>query len=227
MWFDELLGFKEQNPEQVRKNILISENKLISRKNKKSYQYGELSTPSLTELRNSISVSTTLERKLKLTEVVANVQSLHCSAENNSAFFQAASQFNLLEMVSPNVTPEEGVGGYEYDRTQGPACAIACGAGTIYRNYFAHVNGKTGQTFDNQIDCLKDIGLALEYDKLGLWEMSNGYALLTNEGLKYINKVINDCNVDEFEQLKGLLRIGVQSETEVTINNSSNFVTHL
>ncbi|MCK5683507.1 hypothetical protein KAJ27_05280 [bacterium] len=50
--------------------------------------------------------------------------------------FQVASQFNLLEMVSPGVTPEEGVGRYEHDHTQGPACAIACGVGTIYRNYF-------------------------------------------------------------------------------------------
>ena len=31
--------------------------------------------------------------------------------------FQAASQFNLLEMVNPNVTPELGVASYELDVT--------------------------------------------------------------------------------------------------------------
>jgi hypothetical protein len=30
-------------------------------------------------------------------------------------------------MVSPNITPEAGVGIYENDRTQGPACAVAAG----------------------------------------------------------------------------------------------------
>jgi len=61
---------------------------------------------------------------------------LHCDIENTNALFQAASQFNLLEMIVPHISPEQGVDRYENDFTQGPACAIACGAGTIYRNYF-------------------------------------------------------------------------------------------
>ena len=39
------------------------------------------------------------------------------------------------------MTPEHGVTRYQHDRTQGPACAIAAGAATIYRNYFAPVGG--------------------------------------------------------------------------------------
>jgi len=31
---------------------------------------------------------------------------------------------------------KHGVTRYQHDHTQGPACAIACGAATIYRNYF-------------------------------------------------------------------------------------------
>jgi hypothetical protein len=38
--------------------------------------------------------------------------------------FQVASQFNLLEMVSFSVTPEQGVTGYESHHTQGPAGAV-------------------------------------------------------------------------------------------------------
>ena len=68
------------------------------------------------------------------------------------------SQFNMLEMVGPGVTPEDGVARYAYDRTQGPACAIAAGAATIYRNYLAPVAGGIGQTADRQIDGLADIG---------------------------------------------------------------------
>jgi len=57
---------------------------------------------------------------------------MHADSANAGAIFQVASQFNLLEMVSDNVTPEQGVTRYERDATQGPACAIAAGAGTIY-----------------------------------------------------------------------------------------------
>ncbi len=71
---------------------------------------------------------------VSLSEVVPDVQALHLLPENAGAVFQVASQFNLLEMVGPSVTPEDGVGGYEFDRTQGPACAIACGAGSHRRN---------------------------------------------------------------------------------------------
>lgn len=47
------------------------------------------------------------------------------------SLFQVASQFNVLEMVSPNVGPEAGITIYENDHTQGPACAIACPAGAV------------------------------------------------------------------------------------------------
>jgi hypothetical protein len=49
---------------------------------------------------------------------------MHRLPENAGALFQVASQFNLLEMVSPSVTPEDGVTRYQDDHTQGPACAI-------------------------------------------------------------------------------------------------------
>ena len=52
---------------------------------------------------------------------------------------QAASQFNALEFPSEHITPEKGILGYEWDNTQGPACARACAAGTAYRNYLAPV----------------------------------------------------------------------------------------
>lgn len=48
--------------------------------------------------------------------------------------------------VNPGVTPEEGVTRYMHDLTQGPACAIAAGATSIWRNFFVPVDGETGQT---------------------------------------------------------------------------------
>ncbi|CAC9502219.1 hypothetical_protein_-_conserved [Leishmania infantum] len=52
--------------------------------------------------------------------------------------FQVASQFNLLEFSSSEISPEHGVRHYAHYPTQGPACALACMAGTVYRNYLLH-----------------------------------------------------------------------------------------
>src|SRR5258705_11006186 len=106
---------------------------------------------------------------------------MHQVPENAGALFQVASQFNLLEMVSPTVTPEQGVTRYQHDRTQGPACAIATGAATIYRNYFVPVGGSHGQTTERQLDGLADLGgtleAALNHPIKGLLDMRKGDAL--------------------------------------------------
>jgi len=96
------------------------------------------------------------------------VKDLHNDAHNENALFQAASQFNLLEMIGSHVSPENGVDRYESDYAQGPTCVIACGASTIYRNYFANVNGQKGQTIYNQIDCLDGIRIQLKNEELNL-----------------------------------------------------------
>ena len=173
----------EESPEQVRANLSVDGQVLQSRVNGKTLVCGELETPSLADLRQRVQASGYKTGAMTVREVVANVQKLHTNAANADALFQVASQFNLLEMTGPEVTPEEGVGIYEHDRTQGPACAIAAGAGTIYRNYFAPVHGQTGQSATNQIDCLADIGAALGNTENHLWDMRNGYALLSYDGL--------------------------------------------
>ncbi len=225
MWFERLTGFKEESPKQVRNNIQIKGNKLISLVNGSEYIFGELNTPLLEELRTQSKPLDKYNSEISVSEIVGNVQTFHQEKENNGAFFQAASQFNLLEMVSPRVTPEKGVAIYENDLTQGPACAVACGAGTIYRNYFASVNGRTGQSADNQIDCLKDIGIELGNTESQLWEMSNGYALANYGGLQIISKKLNAFTKPEYEYLMGKLRIGLQTDTEVTIGENKNIVT--
>jgi len=145
MWFERLMGFAEQSPEQVRANIDVDGEELVSKVNGSRVRCGRLETPSLAELRRAVGTSPT-EAPSRVQELVGDVGELHRRAENAGALFQAASQFNLLEMSSPSVTPEAGVGIYELDHTQGPACAVTCGGGTIYRNYFAPVGKQVGQT---------------------------------------------------------------------------------
>lgn len=225
MWFEQLTGFKEENPAQVRSNLEIKENRLISKVNGAEFVFGKLELLSLHELRNRVSLLKTYHSKIQISEVVGNTQHFHKEPANAGAFFQAASQFNLLEMVSPHVTPEKGVSIYENDYTQGPACAIACGAGTIYRNYFASVNGQIGQSATKQIDCLEDIGTELGNTRSNLWIMANGYALVNNvEALEHITAQIKNKSAQEYEMIKGKLKIGIQWDTEVTISENRQLV---
>jgi hypothetical protein len=217
MWFETLVGFREESPEQVRSNIFVENETMSSAVNGRQMRCGRLETPSLAELRDGVRAMPVAAGSLQLSEVVADIQDLHIDPKNANAMFQVASQFNLLEMVSPSVAPEDGVAGYENDRTQGPACAIACGASTIYRNYFAPVNGRMGQTEGNQIDCLHDLGIALGNADQQLWKMKNGYALATADGLNEISQRLAAEEESEKDCLRGLVRIGVQANAEVTI----------
>lgn len=223
MWLKNLTSFKESK-EATHQNITLKDKKLKSLANGKEYHYGTLETPSLKELREQVKKSNAKKGKLKLKAIQADVKDLHLDPNNANALFQVASQFNLLEMVGPNVTPEMGIECYEDDYTQGPICAICCGAGTIYRNYFVEVNGKIGQSATNQIDCLADIGEALGNENNQLWEMLNGYALLKEDGLQNINSQLSSMSQDEVDILREQLRIGIQWDTQVTLEGSEHRV---
>ena len=227
MWFKKLMGFYEEDPEQVKANIKIIGNKLISKINQAEYEYGRLEITSLEELRKLHITPDINNPKISISEVVGDIQTLHKDRENNGALFQVASQFNLLEMASPSVIPERGVGIYEGDYTQGPACAVACGAGTIYRNYFVPVNGQIGQTENNQINCLEGLEKELQENEGLLWSMQNGYLFTTEGNLKKISDQIDKKTPNDYEILKGKLKIGIQWNTEVTLENTDNIVTQV
>jgi hypothetical protein len=140
--------------------------------------------------------------------------------------FQVASQFNLLEMVSPDVTPERGVTRYQHDRTQGPACAIAAGAATIYRNYFVQVGDQRGQSTSRQLNGLAEVGKEFS-QRLGrppeyFWEMRNGYALCTKQGLEAITEWLRTGEPSQLALLRGKLHIGLHRDVEVTDAASEN-----
>jgi len=225
MWFKSLTGFHEVSPEHVRQNLSVDGGRIKSHVNGKVFTCGELEIPALAELRERINFCRRPEGKLVVHEVIDNVQSLHRDQSSTGALFQVASQFNLLEMSAPSVTPEKGVGIYQYDPTQGPACAIAAGAGTIYRNYFVKVAGQIGQCADHQIDCLADIGVALDNPRQQYWRMKNGYALFSADGANRLVERLHSLSDAELDDLSALLRIGIQRDTEVTLVPSGHPVT--
>ena len=219
-WFEKLTGFRETDYASTRQKLEVVGQTLRSRVNGKNYGIGTLELVSLKELRERVQAAPVLPGQLKVSVVRGDVGAMHGLAENAGALFQVASQFNLLEMTGPEVTPEHGVTRYKDDPTQGPACAIAAGAATIYRNYFFDVDGQTGQTKDRQLDGLGDLGTALS-DRLNqpvhtLWAMRNGYALCTGGGLDAISSLLESSTPQETDALREKLRIGVHSQVQVT-----------
>ena len=223
-WFENLTGCVGESPESVQKHLFIDGRRLHSRLNGKSWLCGELETPTLAQLRQRVSHIKRDLAPISVRNVVGNVQHLHLNRANENAVFQVASQFNLLEMTSPRVTPECGVGIYEHDFTQGPACAIAAGAGTIYRNYFVDINGRIGQTADNQIDCLSGIAKLFDNSKQRLWKMVNGYALPSAEGLEEINRKLESMDEAALDAVRQALQIGLHWDTQVTLGDASHTV---
>jgi hypothetical protein len=219
-WFERLTGFLEAGYDDTRAKLSIDGNRIQSLINGKSYGIGELELVPLQALRERAKFAGGLPGRLKVTVVTGDVRQMHQSPKNAGALFQVASQFNLLEMVSPAITPEHGVTRYQYDPTQGPACAIAAGAATIYRNYFAPVGSRFGQTAECQLDGLADLGealsIALNRPVETLWRMQNGYALCTRGGLDAIAEHLSAMQPEQLDILRGRLSIGIHRDVEVT-----------
>jgi hypothetical protein len=217
-WFERLTGFREDDYESTQRRLVVDGDELVSTVSDQRYGIGNLSLPTLAELRSRVNLPAGQRSTVRC--LAGDARALHSEPEFAGALFQVASQFNLLEMVSPHVTPEDGVTRYAYDATQGPACAMAAGAATIYRNYCVPVDGRAGQTRDRQLDALAHLGAALSHE-LGrpvnaLWQMRNGYALCTADGLRAITDLLNNATEERRDALRGLLAIGLHRTVEVT-----------
>ena len=219
-WFERLTGFRETDYATTRGQLEVRGSRLHSRTNGQSYEIGKFELVSLHDLRERVSCGSGFEGKLRVRTEMGDVRAMHRAPEYASALFQVASQFNMLEMTGPDVTPEQGVTRYQHDRTQGPGCAIAAGAATIYRNYFVPVDGGEGQTATRQIDGLATIGAtlseALRLPVSKVWEMRNGYALCSEEGLSVIATYLAMQDDGQTDALRAQLHIGLHSDVEVT-----------
>jgi len=219
-WFERITGFPEDDYASTKARLEVDGQFLISKVNGNRHRVGQLEVVTLQNLRARRARSKTKGCNTSVHCLAGDARELHARPEFAGATFQVASQFNLLEMVGPSITPEDGVTRYIGDRTQGPACAIAAGAGTIYRNYFAPVGGGLGQTRHRQIDALAPLGEALA-TRLGrpmqsLWTMRNGYALCTVDGLSAICRHLQRADEQELDHLRGMLAVGLHRDVAVT-----------
>lgn len=218
-WFERIAGFREGSYEETVGRLHLLDGRLRSDGVGPGRSVGILTLPSVSELRSAVEGAKRRGRS-RLSIVEGDVRAMHALPENRGALFQVASQFNMLEMVGPQVTPEHGVTGYQHDRTQGPACAMAAGAATIYRNYLVPVGAEIGQRSDRQLDGLADLGSRLARligtDVEALWTMRNGYALATREGLARIVACLGEAEAKVLDELRGSLRVGLHRDVEVT-----------
>lgn len=228
-WFERLTGFSETSADDVRSQLQVHGDRITSIANGRTMVAGQFTTPELSDLRQLSQQSPTPDQSSPTTvkEIVADVQSLHQDPANANAVFQVASQFNCLEMVSPDAVPEDGIGIYQNDPTQGPACCIAAGAGTIFRNYLVDLQGQTGQTAHRQLNCLSAVGRFLQVEQNQLWTMQNGYCFPSLSGLEKIEDRLANAPETERNQIKGKLMVGVQSNAEVTLGDCNHQVTQV
>ncbi|KQY08377.1 hypothetical protein ASD37_08165 [Mycobacterium sp. Root135] len=217
-WFTRLTGFPEGAYDVTRGLLTVDGNQLVSTVTGARHGIGTLAVPTLAQVRGGTTFPVPQRSTVRC--VTGEARSMHADPELAGALFQVASQFNLLEMTSPSVTPEDGVTRYVTDRTQGPACAVAAGAATIYRNYFAPVGDECGQTRDRQIDALANMGEALSATLnrpvTELWAMRNGYALCTREGLRVITDLLERGTEQDRDDLRARLAIGLHRDVQVT-----------
>ncbi|MCK1601605.1 hypothetical protein IVB02_09195 [Bradyrhizobium sp. 166] len=224
-WFTRITGFNESTYAATRAQLEVHGGALRSKANGCSYSIGEFELASLDDLRARVAGGSGAKGRPRVQIVTGDVRKMHQTPEYAGALFQVASQFNALEMIGPNATPEDGVTRYEHDRTQGPACAMAAGAATIYRNYFVPMGDQFGQTMHRQLDGLADLGTELstrlDCSVPDLWEWRNGYALCTRQGLDLIADQLQAIGPRLADALAGKLRIGIHRDVEVTDSPSA------
>jgi hypothetical protein len=202
-WFEQLFGFKEDY-HTVKDNFILSKYRIKSKVNDKVYKIGKFDVVSLKNLRKKLKYNE--DSLLTFSEVYGDVTDFM----SDSGTFMVASQFNCLEFKSSFVTPEKGITNYIHDMTQGPACSIATGPATLYRNYFVELNGRIGQTSDNQINIVSFLDKV--FNGTG-WKVENGYSILSDETLHKINNILKSSDKDK---IKENLCAGIHRSVQVT-----------
>eukprot|EP01038_Epipyxis_sp_PR26KG_P014096 gene14096-18915_t len=210
---------------------------IYSCSNNKFFKIGKFSTPTLHQLRKDVSLlmdnmnenkSTGSKSSTSFRHIIAgDVFPMHAKFPN--ALFQAASQFNCLEFTSSKTVPENGISIYAYDNTQGPACAMACAAGTLYRNYFVPVLNHAdntldiGQTRDNQINNLDLVEELLDNKSHQYWDVENGYTFTRDpKKLLLLNEKLKALSHEEYENLLGNVKIGLHENVGVNFDSRFN-----
>lgn len=234
-WFMDLFGFREVSYDDVQRRITArpvddtpDAKWILEGEIGRSYQVGRFWTPTLAELEATALAQggmKALPGRLRVRSVRGDVSEFHAHPANRHATFQVASQFNCLEYVGPYVCPEDGITGYVHDKTQGPACSIACGPATAFRNYFANVDGHTGQRYDRQINNLRQLCAKLwNKPEEAYFQVVGGFTLAYDEDLRRMNSHLAQLDDESYQALRKELCVGLHEDVQVTSRNWGEFL---
>ena len=216
-WFETIFGFVETDKNINKMFKLDTSNKerisLYSKSNNTTFEVGSFECISLNKLRKITQCYKSVTFRMPIVNHIITNDIFKDHYKNPGALFQVASQFNCLEMVNPNNIPEYGITIYKYDRTQGPSCAIACAAATLYRNYFAITsNNNIGQTENDQINNLDKVEKI--FDSSYFW-LKNGYLFSDKKKIDELNLIIDEHE----DQIMSKLEFGLNLNTEVCFSD--------
>jgi hypothetical protein len=207
-WFEKLYNKAEEVPiKDVKSNEFSC---IVNQTRKSRYNIGIFSTPMLSNLRTM----TRSINELSTFKIISNTDIMGLIYENPNATFQVASQFNCLEMINENETPSLGVTKYYTDNTQGPLCSIACGAGTVHRNY-THNNAACSE--DEQIHNAEYLQKALN----NLFEIRNGYTINNKLMSTDLQSIIEKM---DHTYLMGLLKVDFHQNVGVTYTRDKGMI---
>lgn len=225
-WFEFLFKIEESDLKRDNISTVESDKKrmqlTINGVDAGPFEIGHFTTPNIQALqianKEHQNSETTETRVVHL--ATSSILSEHSKEENMHATFQAASQYNALEFDNDSVTPEYGIARYAGDNTQGPDCALACAAGTLYRNYARIMpNDQKGQSADNQINYLDDLVEILRTNSGGVLTVPNGYTKATDKDLQSINEYLINLDETQRDDLIKVIKIGVQEDVGVTFSS--------
>lgn len=125
-----------------------------------------------------------------LSHRIGDVVQLHLDPVNQNATFQIASQQNCLEMINPQVSPEDGITIYSKDLTQGPISAMLTPAGLAYREFLIPIGSTQGQSATKQLDMSYPARQQIARKSGVFGKTINGYLFYTNEELHDLNQAL-------------------------------------
>jgi hypothetical protein len=247
-WFSIAFGIREQEYDLTKKLFTFFKSNVPDRNgyyhdtlitpNGNRYKVGRFSTPTLSEMRK-LAVEKKIEGSAGFEDlttvkpmdnpiieiedyITRDILEKHITFPYST--IQAASQLNALEFIGPSRTPRSGITGYSDDPTQGPACALACAAGTFVRNYYY-------QSSESQINYLDEFEKQIKNNEKQYFTVTNGYIFINGNNtqeakqkLKELNDYLIGLSKDEYNKLKNLIKTGLHQNVEIIFKNRFELV---
>lgn len=252
-WFEYIMGMREcdfrnllnQNHDPFYRldehgNVIIQ-----NKTNNKEFGAGHFSLISIGELRKTAIFNSDISSKVPLRVIsrtdnksigMVDIMTIQANPRMCGDVIQVASNTNTLECPDNRAEIEytSFISDYIYDKTQGPAASIGCGAAAISRLFLGFMNNNDEeymQTNNHQINILKNLNV--------YFPVTNGYVNFHNtdnmetvNGITYENS--SQIQLNELSHLENKMLVAIHencqtifdgaSSTELSISKHNNYI---